>query len=240
MGPALPQPAVPPVPPVMRSVGDSPVTALPEPTFGAPPARLVTRPVHVWRFVSADRDPLSDTEREHADKFQSEPARTAFVTGRSGIRRAAAIYTGMAARDLVVSQTPSGKPFFANAEIHFNLSHSGGEVVAAFSSEPVGLDIESSGRCRDFAEIARRFFHPEDAALISREDDFLRHWTGKEAILKLVGCGLSGGLERARTTAAGEGMLDGRRVWIEGFRMGSHRGSVASFQTFEVKGWFQI
>ena len=213
---------------------------LSEPTFLAPPARLVSGPVHVWRLVSAAFELLSESERAHANKFQSEPARAAFVTGRSGIRRAAAIYTGIDARDLVISQSPSGKPFFENAEIPFNLSHSGTEVVAAFSDAPVGIDIESPGRCRDIDGIVRRFFHPDEAALISGEADFLRHWTAKEAMLKLAGSGLAGGLERARTTAAGEGTLDGRSAWIERFRIGARVCAVASFQPFEVKGWFQI
>jgi len=215
-------------------------TDLPEPAFAAPPAWLVSGPVHIWRFVSADSDLLSDAEREHADKFQSEPARSAFLVGRSGIRRAAAIYTGLAPQDLAISQTPSGKPFFENAAIHFNLSHSGGEVVAVFSADPVGIDIESPGRCRDFAEIARRFFPPDESARISGEDDFLSHWTAKEAMLKLAGSGLAGGLERARAADAGNGMLDGQPVWIERFRIGARVGAAASFQPFEVKGWFQI
>ncbi|MEI6494437.1 MAG: hypothetical protein WCO94_17960, partial [Verrucomicrobiota bacterium] len=91
-----------------------------------PPARLPAGPVHIWRLVAEEIDVLSDDEQARADKFRSETARAAYVIGRSGIRRAAAIYTGTAARDLVILHSPSGKPYFANAAIHFNLSHSGG------------------------------------------------------------------------------------------------------------------
>jgi len=128
-----------------------------EPVFVRPPARLAARPVHVWRFRTGDE--LSDAERAAAAKFLNVPARAAFVAGRSRIRRAAAIYTGLDPRELVVSTTATGKPFFENADLHFNPSHSGGMIVAAFSSSPVGIDIEIPGRCRDFLEIARRFFH---------------------------------------------------------------------------------
>jgi len=208
--------------------------------FVDPPAGLVPGPVHVWRFASAAPDLLSDNERARARKFQSEAARDRFLTGRSGIRRAAAIYTGLDAREFVISQTPSGKPILENSDLHFNLSHSGGEVVAAFSAAPVGLDIESPGRSRDFAGIARRFFSPEEAAQISTEDGFLRIWTAKEAMLKLAGTGLAGGLAEARPGTGAGGSLSGRPIWIERFCTGLRIGAVASFQPFEVKGWFQL
>lgn len=209
-----------------------------ESLFVRPPARLVAGEVHVWRFGVGDE--LSDAEREAAAKFLNVSAREAFVAGRSGIRRAAAIYTGLDPRDLVVSTSATGKPFFENADLHFNVSHSGGVVVAAVSGSPVGIDIEVPGRCRDFLEIARRFFHPDEADRCSGEDEFLRLWTAKEAMLKLAGTGLSGGIADARPEAGGRGKVGGRGVWLERFRVGPCVGAVASFQSFEVKGWFQI
>ena len=217
-------------------------TVLPEIAFAAAPARIEPGPVHIWRLVAEEIDVLSDDERAHAEKFHSETAREAYVIGRSGIRRAAAIYTGDSARDLIISPSPSGKPFFANAAIHFNLSHSGGIVMAAFSGSPVGIDIESRGRCRDFVGIADRFFHPSEAAEIRQspdEDQFLRLWTGKEAMLKLSGEGLSGGLAEARPEADGIGTLRGCKVRLTGFSYNRIVGTVASFQPAEVKGWFQ-
>lgn len=184
-------------------------------------------------------DLLSGEENARAGRYQSPQARAAFIAGRSGIRRIAGIYTGSDPRGFKVAASPGGKPFFENAEdLHFNVSHSGDEVVAAFSVFPIGVDIEHPGRCRDFAAIAQRYFHPEEAAGIANEDDFLRCWTAKEAMLKLAGTGLSGGLAGARVDGRGE--VGGRIVWIERFRVGSCVGAIASFEAFEVKGWFQI
>jgi len=209
-----------------------------QPLFVRSPARLATGPVHVWRFGAGDE--LSDAEHAAAAKFLNEPARDAFVAGRSGIRRAAAIYTGLDPSELMVSTSAAGKPYFENADLHFNVSHSGGVVVAAFSGSPVGIDIEVPGRCRDVVEIARRFFHPDEAERCSCEDEFLRLWTAKEAMLKLAGTGLSGGIADARPGVDGRGEVGGRGVWIQRFRVGSCVGAVASFERFEVKGWFQI
>ena len=215
-------------------------TVVLEPTFSAPPARLVLGPLHVWRLVAADASLLSDAERGHAEKIRSEPARAAFVAGRSGVRRIASLYSKIPPGELVWETAANGKPYFANAAIHFNLSHTGGTVVAAFSGSAVGIDIEPRGRCRDFAGIANRFFHPSEAAAIKDEEQFLRIWTGKEAMLKLSGEGISGGLADARPGGAGIGNLRGNPVRIAGFSFENIVGAVASFEPAEVKGWFQF
>ena len=198
--------------------------------------------IHVWRFPldPLDESLLSQDERLRSARFLAAGARPAFVAGRSGVRRAASLYTKIPARELVWETDANGKPHFANAAIHFNLSHSGGTVVAAFAGSAVGIDIESRGRQRDFVGIARRFFHPAEAAAVKDEEHFLRLWTGKEAMLKLSGEGISGGLADARPGDDGRGLLRGNRIHLIGFSFKNTVGAVASFQPVEVKGWFQF
>ena len=211
-----------------------------EAVFSEAPEGVMLGGVHVWRIRQGDPQLLSDSERAHAEVFRSMEARAAYVAGRAGVREIGARYTGIPPRGLDVQVGPTGKPFFANAGVDFNVSHSGGVVVAAFSVKPVGVDIERRGRRGDFLAIAQRFFHPDEAAAISGEEDFLRLWTAKEAMLKLSGDGISGGLEVARPGPGGGGDLAGRSVWLRSFRLGAHRGAIASFQPFEVKGWFEM
>lgn len=201
--------------------------------------------IHVWRFLyrSGDEAFLSRNEALQAAKFQSADARAAFVAGRAGIRRVGSLYSRIPAGELLVETDVNGKPFFSNAGVHFNISHSGPTVVAAFSVSPVGIDIESRGRCRDFVGIAKRFFHPAEAAALAQSRDeahFLRLWTGKEAMLKLSGEGISGGLQDARPGDEGSAMLRGRRVHLAGFSFEDMIGAVAAFEPVEVKGWFQF
>ena len=201
--------------------------------------------IHVWRFSleSLDEKLLSRDEFLRASKFQSADARATFIAGRSGVRRAASLYSGIPPGEFLLETDTNGKPFFANAEIEFNLSHTGSTVVAAFSDSPVGIDIESRGRGRDFVGIASRFFHSSEAAAISEsrdEEQFLRLWTAKEAMLKLSGEGLSGGLPDARPGDRGIGSLRGKNVRTAGFFFENIIGTVASFQPVEVKGWFQF
>lgn len=201
--------------------------------------------IHVWRFFpdSPDESLLSRDEVLRAAKFQSADARAMFIAGRSGVRRSVSLYSGIPAGELQIETDAKGKPFLSNAEIHFNLSHTGSTVVAAFAGSAVGIDIESRGRCRDFVGIARRFFHPSEAAAIAGsrdEEQFLRLWTAKEAMLKLSGEGLSGGLPDARPCDEGSGSLRGNNVHMTGFSFENLVGTVASFQPVEVKGWFQF
>lgn len=201
--------------------------------------------IHVWRFFPETHDPslLSPEERARAAGYQAESARLTFTSARSGLRQAASLYTRIPPRDLRIGIDKNGKPFFENAALHFNLSHSGSAVVAAFAGFPLGIDIESHGRCRNFVEIARRYFHPSEADRLARcgeEHEFLRLWSGKEAMLKLSGEGISGGLTEARPGDGEPGTLCGREVCLTAFRFGAWSGTVASFERAKVKGWFQF
>ncbi|MDR0544439.1 MAG: 4'-phosphopantetheinyl transferase superfamily protein [Odoribacteraceae bacterium] len=95
-----------------------------------------------------------------------------------------------------IQKGEKGKPYVAGAEsAHFNISHSGEFVAAAFSNKEVGIDIERRGRVR--LDVAARFFHPEEvAALLAipeerRARQLTDYWAIKESFLKYLGTGLS-------------------------------------------------
>ena len=91
--------------------------------------------------------------------------------------------------------TATGKPFFQNSALHFNLSHTDTLVCAAVSDLPVGIDAQSV--TLPSAGVARRVLCEEEQRLLARSDDpaalFTRFWTQKEAYAKLTGEGLSCG-----------------------------------------------
>ena len=90
-----------------------------------------------------------------------------------------------------------GKPFLTETpEIHFSLSHAGNWALCAVSGQPLGCDVERTGRAD--RRIPGRFFHPEEQAALAAlkkpeewEQLFGRIWTRKESYLKAVGRGLS-------------------------------------------------
>ena len=90
--------------------------------------------------------------------------------------------------------------------------------------------MEKSDRCTDFLALAKRFFTAAELAGMDSGSSFLELWTAKEAILKLEGTGISGGLDRARILSELEGDLDGRRVYLHRIEWPGLIGKLASFE----------
>lgn len=96
-----------------------------------------------------------------------------------------------------------GKPYFPDfPEIEFSVSHTRKSLCVAFSTHPVGVDIEFLDRRVRSAGLAERYFHPAEADFIRNQDDaerdsaFLRLWTAKESCVKLTGEGIYRGLSK--------------------------------------------
>lgn len=108
-----------------------------------------------------------------------------------------------------------GKPYAPDlGGIDFNLSHSGRHALIAIArDQPVGVDLEMQGRQRSVDDIAHRYFAAAESRALSalpaemRDAAFLRLWTGKEAVLKALGEGLSFGLDRVEFELDGAGLI---------------------------------
>lgn len=87
----------------------------------------------------------------------------------------------------------TGKPYFENSALHFNLSHTDTLVCAALSQKPVGVDVQTLTAPSD--GVIRRVLSEREQHLLRRSDDptalFTRFWTQKEAYAKWTGEGLS-------------------------------------------------
>lgn len=109
---------------------------------------------------------------------------------------------GIELKDADIREGEYGKPYLAGTgakrawqDIHFNLSHSGDYVAAAFGSSPVGIDIEHE---RENTEkiVSRCFCREEQEEMAScrskeeQADLFLRYWTIKESAAKVSGLGM--------------------------------------------------
>ena len=99
-----------------------------------------------------------------------------------------------------IKKSAYGKPYLAESDLEFNLSHSGDYALLAITrGQAVGVDIEHMCRkTKDFLAIAKRFFTAEECSAIQFADDphaaFFRCWVRKEAFIKATGLGLSFGL----------------------------------------------
>lgn len=164
--------------------------------------------IHVW-LVSFDfseskltsfRKVLSMDERERADRYLSEDARSSFIAARGTLRCILSRYLSTDPADIVFAYNGHGRPSVEfppeTSRTAFNLSHSANKALYAISSGvPVGVDVEKM-RSLDFTGISKRFFAPTEAAALAslpateQINAFFECWTRKEAFAKAMGTGL--------------------------------------------------
>jgi 4'-phosphopantetheinyl transferase len=166
--------------------------------------------VHLWRVDLEAMRPdesrwqkvLSSDESTRASRFHFPGDRQRFVASRALLRTILASYlaTDPASLSFCYSkkEKPSLEPARAGSDVTFNVSHSGGIALFAFTRRrEIGVDVERVRRDFDVEAIARRFFSAHEreqlAALPAEErvDAFFRCWTRKEAYIKATGDGLS-------------------------------------------------
>lgn len=174
----------------------------------APPAAPALEPgwVHVFCLrldlpsarLAGLRGSLSPDELGRASRYRRAADGQHFIAARGQMREILAAYTGVAPASLRFSYNPHGKPALAGGEPRFNLSHSAGlGLLAVALNQEVGVDIERLDRVVDYANIAARFFAPEEAAALralpaaSQARGFYNGWTRKEAYIKARGQGLA-------------------------------------------------
>lgn len=100
-----------------------------------------------------------------------------------------------------------GKPSCADPAIQFNLSHTAGLAIFAFTrGVNLGVDVERIHPISAMMELAQRFFcaaEVQDLAAVEesrREYAFFLCWTRKEACTKTTGDGLSAKLSSFRVS----------------------------------------
>ena len=109
--------------------------------------------------------------------------------------------------DFTILRTPLGKPYIEGNPVYFSLTHSGNRALIALSDKPVGVDLEIY-RGRDRGSVVSRWSESEKAE-ISGEKDFLKHWTAREAYIKLYGYSLAKMLKRVEF-CGGKLLYDGK------------------------------
>ena len=147
---------------------------------------------------------LTANEMERARRLPAPLVRRGFIGGRWLLRSVLAAVTDVDARLLDVQAEAHGKLVLAGHNrwaASFNLSHSGDLVALALvRGRPIGIDIEVERPLTDAALLARRILgqrereHYEALPESARGPALLIAWTRKEAVLKAVGSGISGGL----------------------------------------------
>jgi phosphopantetheinyl transferase len=174
--------------------------------------------VHVW-VVPLD-DPVKRRRHELAHAAQDQ-----ILAG----------YLEVEPRSLEYATLPGGKPVLADRALEFNLSHSGELALVAVSRElPVGVDLEHPRSFRNEAGMAQRICTAGELEHLTRteaEDELLRLWVRKEAVVKATGEGLVHPVDQIdvldRAVAGGWLCLDLRLVGAHGVSAEGYRAAAA-------------
>lgn len=156
---------------------------------------------------------MDESARLRAERTTHPLRRRQRIAGEHLARMAAAEWLGLSPAAVTLYRLPSGKP--AAEGCFLSVSHTDALVVCAVGDRPLGVDAE---RVRPMKEaIACHCFTAAEQALLDtaakgeRERCFWRVWTGKEALVKRTGEGLTG-LRRADVCALPAGV---RLTWQE-------------------------
>ena len=177
--------------------------------------------VHVWR-VSLDAlaeeceglaAVLSFDEKQRAERFRFEKDRKQYIVSHGILRKLLSGYLKCEAREIVFAANDFGKPFIENARLKFNLSHSENIALIAIANKlEVGVDVEALDRKVEYLDLAKRFFSQSEFEELATYPEkslihaFFRCWTGKEAIIKAKGEGLSIPLDSFSLSLSGDGI----------------------------------
>jgi 4'-phosphopantetheinyl transferase len=161
-----------------------------------------------WRTVTPDdadlrgawRSQLAAHEVRHAETLRLDAVRASYVAARALLRTLIAERGGGEPAGVVLERTPLGAPQLPGLHpAGCSLSHSGNIVIAVLRPHgPVGVDVECVTRRLDdlgallrvaCADVERHTIEALPPGMQQRH--FLTAWTGKEAVLKALGLGLS-------------------------------------------------
>jgi 4'-phosphopantetheinyl transferase len=179
-----------------------------------PANNLDEKSVHLWclsiddysQQVSEYEHVLSEDEKDRAARFKFEEDRRRYLVSHGALRIILGSYLKQEPQSIRFRKNEAGKPEIIGAQsdlpVTFNMSHSGAAVLVGVArNRRIGVDVEVLSSRIDIVEIAEHNFTREEiAALRMKPEDerygsFYSLWTCKEAYLKALGCGLSGGLQ---------------------------------------------
>lgn len=180
---------------------------------------LVGNDVHLWKIAIPDIWSGAGTptffnpvEQDRFRRFRRFEDARRFASRRIALRCILSGYLECAPTEIVFSaQDAAGKPMLDHPyrnRLVFNASSSSDiALIAVTANGTLGVDVEAMRAINDMDQIAKRFFTRNETARLrafppeQRADAFYRLWSSKEALLKAVGTGLPGGLDRFEVSA---------------------------------------
>ncbi|MFK8056367.1 MAG: 4'-phosphopantetheinyl transferase superfamily protein [Saprospiraceae bacterium] len=153
-------------------------------------------------------------------RYRSKASAYNYVAGRLLLKQGLDAY-GLDDDLRKIELQENGKPVLP--EIHFNISHSGHQVVCGFSKEGLlGVDIEKISPI-DFEDFTAMFSAHEWSAIKGAVDplrEFYWFWTRKESIIKALGLRLNYLHKVELDVSSDHFVLEGKRWFLRDLTFG--------------------
>lgn len=148
---------------------------------------------------------LSNYEIKKSRDYKSEVAKINYMTSRAILNVALKNILGKEIKDIKIKRDKNNKPYLENnLKLKFNISHTDGLVLLAFSKKDIGIDVEKIEYKFDFKDILENCFNKDEIININNDSrTFFRFWTTKEAYLKCDGIGLIRNLKEIEIISCG-------------------------------------
>lgn len=195
---------------------------------------------------------ISADEVTRADRFYLQKDRNRFMFSRWALRTILAKYLHLQPAEIEFEAGKNKKPHIKNsgvAALHYNMSHSAGNILLAISDAVLGADIEFINPDFGYSEVLADNFSPAEVNYINGSDHinrFFSLWTRKEAITKATAQGLDCDL-RLLPALDGRHMVEAGIIasddnWlINSFIINEkYAGSVASGSSIEALQFFHL
>lgn len=135
---------------------------------------------------------LSKERQQKIEMIKAEGGRRSSLGAWAMVDHGLQQMYGVCEREIIIAYGAHGKPYVKDRpEIHFNLSHSGDYVLAAFGPVEIGCDIQQTMQGTRNDRIAARFFTEAEQQALAEGMDFYRIWARKESYIKCTGNGMA-------------------------------------------------
>lgn len=142
------------------------------------------------------REDLPAAEWQWIERLRQPQDRLRSLVGRAMARRLLGAHLGQAAAAVRLTSTQHGKPVLDTPSgqppgWHFNIAHSGDEVLVAVGPQPLGIDVEVCPRTIEPGLLRLVMGADRDLEGLDLPQAFCAEWVCREAILKACGLGLT-------------------------------------------------
>lgn len=174
---------------------------------------LLNNQAHLWHVrlswltssINLHKSDLPIEEQVKANAFKRLEDRNRYLGTRLILRVLISMYCRVSVDKISFDYGQYGKPTAIipgqSYSLHFNISHSQDLLTLAFSRSPVGVDVEFVKPDFDIDSIANTVMSKNELeefysiSIEKRVHAFYQLWTRKEALVKLLGIGMSQNLK---------------------------------------------